>query len=97
MWKSAPSGSGDLTSEATIKALIGQIRDRFGKIDILINNAGGDIGSQGTPGERPGKPVVNDAVTVSIEDVRTVLDRNLMTCILVCRGVCREMMEPNSG
>ena len=88
---------GDLTSETVVKDLVAQIRDRFGRIDILINNAGGDIGSQGTGGERAGKPVVNDAVNVAIEDVRTVLDRNLMTCILVCREVCPEMMQRNSG
>ena len=88
---------GDLTSESVVKEIAARIRDRFGQIDILINNAGGDIGSQGTGGERAGKPVVNDAVNVSLEDVRTVLDRNLMTCILVCREVCPEMMERNSG
>ena len=80
---------GDLTSPTVVKDLAAQIRDRFGKIDILINN--------GTGGERAGKPVVNDAVNVSLEDVRTILDRNLMTCILVCREVCPEMMERNSG
>ena len=88
---------GDLTSEQVVKDVVAQIRARFGRIDILINNAGGDIGSQGTGGERAGKPVVNDAVEVSIEDVRTVLERNLTTCILVCREVAPEMMQRNSG
>ena len=88
---------GDLTDDATVKSLVAEIRDRFGNIDILINNAGGDIGSQGTSGAKAGKPVENDAVNVSLEDVRTVLDRNLMTCILVCRAVVPEMMERGSG
>ena len=88
---------GDLTSEQVVADLTAQIRDRFGRIDILINNAGGDIGSQGTSGERAGKPVVNDAIEVSMDDVRTVLERNLMTCILVCREVVPEMMQRNSG
>ena len=88
---------GDLTSEQVVSDLTAQIRDRFGRIDILINNAGGDIGSQGTSGERAGKPVVNDAIEVSMDDVRTVLERNLMTCILVCREVVPEMMQRNSG
>ena len=88
---------GDLTDDATVKSLAAEIRERFGGIDILINNAGGDIGSQGTSGAKAGKPVENDAVNVSLEDVRTVLDRNLMTCILVCREVVPEMMERSSG
>ena len=88
---------GDLASEGTVKELTAQIRERFGRIDILVNNAGGDIGAQGTGGERAGKPVVNDAVEVSIDDVRTVLERNLMTCILVCREVVPEMMQRNRG
>ena len=89
--------TGDLTDEAVVGDLTAQIRDRFGQIDILINNAGGDIGSQGTSGARAGKPVQNDAVNVSVADVRTVLERNLMTCILVCREVVPEMMARNSG
>ena len=88
---------GDLTDEAVVRDLTGQIRDRFGAIDILINNAGGDIGSQGTSGAKAGKPVQNDAVNVSLDDVRIVLERNLMTCILVCREVVPEMMTRNSG
>ena len=31
------------------------------------------------------------------EDIRSVLDRNLMTCILVCREVTPEMMERRAG
>ena len=89
--------AGDLTDEQVVKDLTAQIRDRFGHIDILVNNAGGDIGSQGTSGERAGKPTVNDAIDVSMADVRTVLERNLMTCILVCREVVPEMIERKSG
>jgi 3-oxoacyl-[acyl-carrier protein] reductase len=48
-------------------------------------------------GGNAGKPVQNDAVHVALEDVRSVLDRNLMTCILVCRAVAPEMMERKAG
>jgi len=88
---------GDLTSEDTVKALCAQIRDRFGAIHILVNNAGGDIGSQGTTGERAGKPASNDALGISLADIRTVLDRNLLTCILPCREVAPEMAERGRG
>ena len=88
---------GDLASEDVVRDLTAQINARLGPIDILVNNAGGDIGSQGTGGERAGKPVVNDAVDVSLDDVRIVLERNLMTCILVCREVVPAMIERKQG
>ena len=88
---------GDLTREDTVQELCAQIRDRFGAIHILVNNAGGDIGTQGTTGERAGKPASNDALGISLADIRTVLDRNLLTCILPCREVAPEMAERGRG
>lgn len=88
---------GDLTDPAVVNGLVEQIHARFGRIDILVNNAGGDIGTQGVLGEGAGKPVHNDAIEISVEDIRTVIDRNLMTCILVCRAVAPEMAARKSG
>jgi|TARA_Y100000310_G_scaffold233887_2_gene236771 3-oxoacyl-[acyl-carrier protein] reductase len=88
---------GDLTDVDTVERNVAEIRERFGQIDILINNAGGDIGSKGVTAENAGKPVVNDAVNISLTDVQTILDRNLRTCILVCRAVVPEMMDRNEG
>lgn len=88
---------GDLTDESTVKEAARKIRDRFDHIDILVNCAGGDIGSQGAMGANAGKPFHNDPINISLEDIRTVLDRNLMTCILACREVVPEMMERKSG
>ena len=80
---------GDLTSEQVVEDLHARIVERFDHVDILINNAGGDIGVRGVTAENAGKPLVNDAVEIPMEDVRIILDRNLMTCILVSRAVVR--------
>ena len=88
---------GDLTDEAVVAGNVADIRERFGKIDILINNAGGDIGSKGVTAENAGKPVQNDAIHIPLEEVDTIINRNLRTWILVTRAVVPEMMERNEG
>jgi 3-oxoacyl-[acyl-carrier protein] reductase len=88
---------GDLTEESTVERIVSEIRAAFGRIDILVNCAGGDVGSQGVTAPGAGKPPGNDAIHMSVEDIRAVLDRNLMTCILCCRQVAPEMMERRSG
>ena len=44
-----------------------------------------------------GKPANNDPVNIDIRDIRSVIDRNLMTCILCSRVVAPGMMERRSG
>ena len=88
---------GDLADEATVARNVAEIRARFGQIDILVNCAGGDIGAQGVTAPNAGKPEANDPIHISMQDLRTVLDRNLMTCILVCRAVAPEMMARKQG
>ena len=88
---------GDLADEDTVAHVTDRVREELGQIDILVNCAGGDIGSRGTSGPNAGKPAGNDALHISVEDIRTVLDRNLMTCILCCRAVAPEMIERRSG
>jgi len=88
---------GDLTDEGVVRSLVAEIRERFGRIDLLVNCAGGDIGAAGTAAPMGGRPEQNDALSISLKDIRSVLDRNLMTCILVCREVAPEMMQRRSG
>jgi 3-oxoacyl-[acyl-carrier protein] reductase len=87
----------DLTQPAAVQAAVARIRAEYGRIDILVNNAGGDIGTAGATGPGGGKPPKNDGVFVSLEDVRAVIDRNLLSCIYVCREVAPEMMARKSG
>lgn len=88
---------GDLTDPAQVRECVSRIRAELGRIDILVNNAGGDIGPAGATGAGGGRPATNDAVLIAIEDVRAVIDRNLLSCILVCREVAPEMMARRSG
>lgn len=88
---------GDLTDEETVGRIVGEIVDQLGRIDILVTCAGGDIGSKGITGPAAGKPESNDGVFIDLEDIRTVLDRNLLTCILCCRAVAPQMMERRQG
>lgn len=89
--------TGDLTLEAQVTAQVAEIRARFGQIDILVNCAGGDIGSGGALAPNAGKPQGNDAIHMAVSDIRTILDRNILTCILCCCAVAPEMIERKQG
>jgi 3-oxoacyl-[acyl-carrier protein] reductase len=82
---------GDLTNGEDIERIIETTSRALGPIDILVHNAGGDIAAAG------GKPDPNDAVGIREQDVRAVLDRNLLSTILTCQAVARGMMERHSG
>ena len=88
---------GDLTNEAVVRRCAEKVRAWSGRVDILVNCAGGDIGAAGVTSPEFGKPAGNDAVNISLDDLRSVLDRNLMTCILACREVAPKMMQRRSG
>lgn len=82
---------GDLTRLDDIDRVVDATLAGLGPIDILVHNAGGDIAAAG------GKPDPNDVVHIKPEDVRAVIDRNLMSTIFVCQRVAREMMARRSG
>jgi 3-oxoacyl-[acyl-carrier protein] reductase len=88
---------GNLADPGTVERIVGEIRQRFGPVDVLVACAGGDIGAAGTGGPNAGKPDPNDAVFVSLEDMQAIIDRNLISCILTCRAVVPEMMQRRQG
>lgn len=88
---------GDLTDYSVVKGIVSEINDKMGQIDILVNCAGGDIGSKGVQAEMAGKPEGNDALNISPLDIKTVMDRNFLTCVLCCKAVVPEMMERKRG
>jgi 3-oxoacyl-[acyl-carrier protein] reductase len=88
---------GDVTDEGQVKQLADRIRAAWGRIDILVTNAGGDIGAGGTSVGRGGRPSPDDAVGIPLADIKAVLDRNLLSTILCCREAAPEMMARKSG
>jgi len=81
----------DLTEPDQVDRIIATVEAELGPIDILVHNAGGDVAAAG------GKPDPNDAVGIRDEDVCAVLDRNLLSTILVCKRAARGMMERRHG
>jgi 3-oxoacyl-[acyl-carrier protein] reductase len=88
---------GDVTDEAEVQRMADAIRKQLGKIDILVTNAGGDIGAGGTGVGRGGRPSPDDCVGIPVADIKAVLDRNLLSCILCCRAVAPELMQRKNG
>jgi 3-oxoacyl-[acyl-carrier protein] reductase len=81
----------DLSVPEQAESLVQQALKEFGRIDILVNNAGGDIGAR-TP-----RPNPNDALDISVEDIRAVVDRNLLATMYMCKYVGSFMRDQRSG
>ena len=88
---------GDVTDELEVQRVATEIRGQWGRIDILVCCAGGDIGAAGTAVGRGGRPENDDCLQISLADMRSVLDRNLIGTILCCREIAPEMMLRKSG
>jgi 3-oxoacyl-[acyl-carrier protein] reductase len=82
---------GDLTWPEEIERVVASVAATLGPIDILVHNAGGDIGAGG------GKPDPNDAIAILPADTRAVIERNLMSTIFLCQRVAPDMMARRSG
>ncbi len=82
---------GDLTDADHVQRVVDETTQQLGPIGILVHNAGGDIAAAG------GKPNPNDAVSIKGVDVRSVLDRNLLSTVLICQRVATGMMQRKSG
>ena len=83
--------SGDVGDEAQVSALARDVEVTLGPVTILVNAAGGDIGKGG------GKPNPNDALHIKLDDVRALIDRNLVGTMLVCRAFVPGMIARRSG
>jgi len=92
-WKLAlvdlrPSGGdlevvGDLADEAVAERLAGAVRDRWGRVDVVVNNAGISH--------------ISPAEDTRPADFRRVLEVNLVAPFLVCRAFAPLLLAQRSG
>ena len=85
------AATADIANELHVRAMIDKVESALGPLSLLVNNAGGDIALRG------GKPKPNDALNVPMEDVKAVLDRNLIGTMIVTRAVVPGMIQRQKG
>lgn len=73
----------DVTSESRVEAVFAEIVARFGRIDLLVNNAGAAVR----------KP----ATEISMDEWKRVLDLNLGATFLCARIAARAMQKQGGG
>ncbi len=83
--------TGDIADEARVTAMVREAERALGPVSILVNTAGGDIAAAG------GKPKPNNALEIKMEDVRALIDRNLIGTMLLCRAVVPGMLARRAG
>ncbi|MEO2031945.1 MAG: SDR family oxidoreductase [Planctomycetaceae bacterium] len=88
---------GDVTSETEMHRVAEEIRRKWQQIDILVCCAGGDIGAGGTAAGAGGRPADDDCLNIAVDDLKSVMDRNLLGTMLCCREVAPEMMARKRG
>lgn len=86
----------DVTDQASIAAAAKRIRDEFGRLDVLVNNAG--IGHAGAPG-RPLKEIAQSGrpSVASLDEVRAVFETNVFGVIAVTQAMLPLLLEAPAG
>lgn len=82
---------GDIGDAARVTAMTREVERALGPITILVNAAGGDIANAG------GKPSPNTALGIKLEDIRALVDRNLVGAMLMCQAIVPGMVARRSG
>jgi NAD(P)-dependent dehydrogenase (short-subunit alcohol dehydrogenase family) len=74
---------GDITDEEIVGEFAQQVLDRYGRVDVLVNNAGISL--------------ISPAEETSFADYRRVIEVNLVAPFLLCRIFGKKMLEAGSG
>jgi 3-oxoacyl-[acyl-carrier protein] reductase len=82
---------GDLTRREAADAVAQGALAAYGRVDVLVNCAGGDIGAGGV------KAVPNECVDIPEADLHKILDRNLLTVMHMSRALAHHFMERGDG
>ena len=75
--------AGDLSKEAVVRDMVAKTRDAFGRIDVLVNNAGGGV--------------IRPFLEHTPETLHQTIDRNLWTTLWCCYAVLPVMLERDKG
>ena len=76
----------DVTDRGQVARMVTEVLDQLGRIDILINNAGGSL--------RPGPALASE---VPIEDFAYTMDINLWGTVICCQAVAPVMKRQGYG
>ena len=82
--RTAVAVPGDVSDPDTAEDLVGQVRERWGRIDVLVNSAGTNVPRR-------------DLASLSVADWEAVLRVNLTGTFLVTHAVLPLMREQRSG
>ncbi len=74
----------DVADASAVKAMVANVLNTYGRVDVLVNNAG-----HSSPHRK--------LLTTTPEEVRSVIDSNLVGTIYCCQAVIPGMLEAKEG
>jgi 3-oxoacyl-[acyl-carrier protein] reductase len=83
--------TGNIGDPDAVERMKSEIYAKLGHVHTLVNCAGGDIGAAG------GKPNPNNALGISLIDMKTLTENNLIGTMLVCQAFVPAMVAAGSG